>query len=413
MSKQHQGRLEEGVERSAGDKAIVFAERSGYSAIRALAILRGVRTSSTEKSSLRAAIDLALKQGADFERLSEDPSPIERVQVLLEGQLMMTVSPEDASARLRAFRFDMPVPEGSIMQIVTADRGEEPVVLLNLALSEITLDGIDHAWSLPNGQQMRLMIERTEENRFDVLVAFVPEKAVQEISSQSIGAKETGRIAQSQRLVERWFLGPPFFRVPRLAWAVCVCVSMIFGTWALRPQPALISYKNLSQDRLDRFGDVSLNRSVTTAPPAADPQTLAVPPNAQRNSVSASGLKPKQHVNRYPDTYIAEITLTSSGTRSAANNKVATIPRHGTRRLTMKLPDGSASGMYDVTLQDASRKVVFSSTAKSVDGKKIRVEPSVQKLLRNLPNSDYYFALSDRSNKDSSPINFRFFLGHK
>jgi hypothetical protein len=410
MSKQHQGQLEDGVEGSAGDRTIVFAERSGNSAIRALAILRGVRTSSTERSSLRAAIDLALKQGVDFEWLSEDPAPIERVQVLLEGQLMMTVSPEDASARLRAFRFDTPVPEGSVMQIVTADRGEEPVVLLNLALNEIPRDGIDHAWSLPNGQQMRLMIERTEENRFDVLVAFVQEKALQEISSQSIGVEETGRIEQSQRTRERWFLGPPFFTVPRLAWALCACVSMIFGTWALRLQPALISYKDLSQDR---FGDVSLKRSVTTPPRAAGLQTLDVPANARRNSVSTSRLKPKQNINKLPDTYIAEITLTSSGTRSVDNNKITTIPRHGTLRLSMKLPDGSASGMYDVTLRDAAGNVVFGSTAKSVNGKKIGVEPSVHKLLQNLPNSDYHFALSDRSNKDSSPINFPFVLGHK
>src|ERR1043165_5476479 len=160
MSKQRRPALENRTNSSSKVRPIVFTERSGDSAIRALSILQGVRESGKGRLTLRAAINAALEQGAEFERWSQDPAPIERVQVWVESHLVMTVSPEDSSVKLMAFKFEVPSPRDAVMRVLKADEGKEPVVLLNLPLSIVPLVGLDETRPLPNGQKIRHYAKR-------------------------------------------------------------------------------------------------------------------------------------------------------------------------------------------------------------------------------------------------------------
>jgi hypothetical protein len=128
--------------------------------------------------------------------------------------------------------------------------------------------------------------------------------------------------------------------------------------------------------------------------------------------------KPKKEIHKLATpsaatTSTAEIMLTGEITRDLSKKGIITIPRSGTRALSLKLPAGSESGVYDMTLRDARETVVYRSTVRSVDGKKIVVGSSAQKFLQKLPDSGNYFSLSERSNKNGPPINFQFVLTPK
>jgi hypothetical protein len=201
-------------------------------------------------------------------------------------------------------------------------------------------------------------------------------------------------------------------------------LRIAFATLFVLCVPAFLFYRSSDlvthpKDYPDN-SDPSELTAQNVPPPPGSPQPLNRPTNARRDSMDSAPLRSKHDLSSSTKTASGEITLASDNftrtgevTRSVSDEKVTKIPRRGTPPLSLKLPDRGGNSLYDITLRDAGDNVVFSSTAKSVDGKKIRVEPSVQHLLQKLPKSKYYFSLSDKSNKDIPPLNFQFVLSPK
>ena len=193
-------------------------------------------------------------------------------------------------------------------------------------------------------------------------------------------------------------------------------VGIAFATLIVLSAAVLIFYGSRSVTQVEDYSDTPSSSELIAQQvqtPTDSTQTSETSVNTARNPAGTSRPNLKRDIHRVPKTLISEITLTSNITRSAGNNKVTTIPRYKTPSLSLELPLGSGRGLYDVTLRDAVGRVFFSSTAKSVDGKKVRIDPDLQKLLQQLPDNDYYFSLSERSNTNDSPINFRFVLSRK
>jgi hypothetical protein len=156
----------------AGPAMLIAIGGSGF---RALARLRGLRYSGTERLGLLETIMLARAQGEAYKAWCSKPTPIRRVQVWAQGHAVMTVEPDKLS-NLKSFRFDVPSPQNAVIQIVKADEGESPVVLSNVPLESVLRCGLDEITPLPNGQEIRLKIVPEEFGRFDIMVAFAPER---------------------------------------------------------------------------------------------------------------------------------------------------------------------------------------------------------------------------------------------
>src|SRR2546430_8726437 len=96
------------------DKETTTAHEAQPRIFNALAKLRGVRQLGKDRLGLREAIAVARAQGAAYERWCERGTLIRRVQVWVEGRLVMTVSPLENSVNLKAFNFDVASPRDAV-----------------------------------------------------------------------------------------------------------------------------------------------------------------------------------------------------------------------------------------------------------------------------------------------------------
>ncbi len=201
----------------------------GSATLCALAALRGVRDFGQGKLGLREAILAAFEQGAAFKRWREKGTLVRRVQVWVENQLVMTVSPGENCVKLKAFNFVVPSPREAVMRIMKADEGEEPVVLRNLPLNTVPAHGLDETTPLPNGQRIRLEILPKEAGRFDIKVAFAPEEEEQPLKeiipsctlSAKAGAGNTSSIS--------WAYVPTLLSQPRFGYGASTCAVLILA----------------------------------------------------------------------------------------------------------------------------------------------------------------------------------------
>ena len=77
---------------------------------------------------------------------------------------------------LKSVHFDAPSLEDAVMQVLKADEGEEQVVLFNVPLNRVRSCGFDETINIPNNQRIRLVISPLTCNRFDMVVAFLPQE---------------------------------------------------------------------------------------------------------------------------------------------------------------------------------------------------------------------------------------------
>ena len=254
----------------------------GSATLCALAALRGVRDFGQGKLGLREAILAAFEQGAAFKRWREKGTLVRRVQVWVENQLVMTVSPGENCVKLKAFNFVVPSPREAVMRIMKADEGEEPVVLRNLPLNTVPAHGLDETTPLPNGQRIRLEILPKEAGRFDIKVAFAPEEEEQPLKeiipsctlSAKAGAGNTSSIS--------WAYVPTLLSQPRFGYGASTCavliLALVVGVGAsgfrslMRRAPVRITIVSTRGQNLARAGEECW--SVTgLAVPSADAPT--------------------------------------------------------------------------------------------------------------------------------------------
>jgi hypothetical protein len=150
--------------------------KSGASRVfQALAVLRSIRDPRKSKLGLRDAIAAAIQQGEAFAKWCETGTPVKRIQVWMENQLVITVDPEDI-ANLKSVQLDAPSSQNAVMQVLKADERGEPVVLFNVSLNKVRSAGFDETVDIPNGQRIRLVIAPVANGRFEMVVAFLPEE---------------------------------------------------------------------------------------------------------------------------------------------------------------------------------------------------------------------------------------------
>jgi hypothetical protein len=220
-------------------KDLVFEQTDGGDGasriLKALAVLRGVRDRRRGKLSLREAIAAALEEEEAFNRWWKAGTPVKRIEVWLETQLLITVVPEEI-ANLKSVHFDAPSRENSVMQVLKADEGEEPVVLFNVPLNTVRSCGFDRTIEIPNGQKLRVVIAPDAVGRFDMVVAFVPEEDACPLPSVDYNYGEEERsnakaAGAGEMSSEPWKHLPALIPEPTInvgAWA-CAFVVLVGG----------------------------------------------------------------------------------------------------------------------------------------------------------------------------------------
>jgi hypothetical protein len=351
--------------------SVGFRERSGGAAIHALAVLRGVRNTVGEQLSLTATIDAAIEEGAKFKRWSENPSSIERIQVWVEGQLVISLNPDGTSTALKSFRFEMPKPESSVMQVVITDSEEETVILLNLALSTVSSSAIDQAWELPNGQHMRLVIARRDQNWLDVLIALVPEKAAEElegVGQSRITTKDKKFLARG--VFQNGGFWPYLFTRPRWGGIAIACLSVILTVGISGLRSPLGEYASRS---LNRSPMVSMTKSpaVSSEPLEATAITSTVTPS--RYEADKKRRNPQQ-IRSTEQTFILETYDTVRGGSKASSIHIRNVGQsEGGVRFILKLPVDSQPGVYRISVVNPYFEILSQTKALSADGKTLRV----------------------------------------
>ncbi|MFY9620536.1 MAG: hypothetical protein WAQ99_12070 [Pyrinomonadaceae bacterium] len=265
-----------------------------------LAKLRGVRQLGKDKLGLREAIAVAREQGEAYRRWCERRTLIGRVQVWVEGRLVITVSPQENSVNLKAFNFDVASPRNAVMQIVKADESEERVVLLNLPLSTFSPNSPPETTLLPNGQTITLKIAPQENGRFDVEIVFAAKEEASDRQKEHkplLLEKGIG-VGAKMASVSNWGFSPTLLNPPVIArnWtghsalAFSMIVVMLFG--AICGLMALDSGKSLSvaenPTQHSTTDDSSARRSFTVRPFTRHVTVLSkTSPSLDRGSVQA------------------------------------------------------------------------------------------------------------------------------
>jgi hypothetical protein len=336
---------------------------------RALAILRGIRRSGTGQLPLRESCDVAIQQGAAFKKWCTEDKPIRRVQVWVEGQPVMTVTPVEDSVTVKAFTFDVSSPSEAVMQVLKAEEGEEPVVLLNLPLASVSTSGIDQTTELPNAQRLRLKVLMTDAGRFQTLVSFAEKDHARPMNAVS-PVKARRRIRRSwSQFNNVWGSNPAVLWKPRLNPLVLASSFMIVATsFALFYVSTLqMRHPKSPQVLLANNDDKGIDISATKSS------------HAQPVSISSSRKKPVLNRNvRVPmATTVTLLPYEEERGRIGEEPSIASVPKPGKSIcLALKLPDESKAGPHMIQLVDPYDATLYQKQAQSSDGKTLKITVS-------------------------------------
>ena len=265
---------------------------------RALAVLRGVRHRHKGKLDLRESISAAREQGTAFEKWGKIGTPIKRIQVWTERQLLITVDPEIAT--LKSVQFDAPSRDHAVMQVLKADEGEEPVVLFNLPLDRVRTGGFDQTIDIPNGQRLRLVISPEVLGWFEMVVAFVTDETGCKLPTTMTGVRKTMAAGAGTVSNEPWkhFVRLPQSKFSTGMWACVVILSICSLTYAVHalikhaPNITVVVREETRSPRLDneRSTNPEVVRVVSESIPGRT-YKVTVRPERDRLDASSSSIR--------------------------------------------------------------------------------------------------------------------------
>lgn len=122
----------------------------------ALSQLRTIRVPGKKELTLEEAFEAALQQYEVFQNWCDSGKPLGEIRGCVEGREVFRVN---EGFDLHAISFGVPPTDDAVLQITTEADGEE-VVLYNLRLEDVPLDGLPHTEYWPNGQHISLTITR-------------------------------------------------------------------------------------------------------------------------------------------------------------------------------------------------------------------------------------------------------------
>lgn len=120
--------------------------------------LQTVRLPGWGRVDAEETIAVAMAQGKAYERWCNEGKPVGEIEVWVEGNRVMSAHPEPP-AQLQEFKFSVPSPDTSVLQ-VTTQTNKERTVLYNLLLRDVPPNGLFHEEKWPNGQSMSVHITR-------------------------------------------------------------------------------------------------------------------------------------------------------------------------------------------------------------------------------------------------------------
>jgi hypothetical protein len=290
----------------------------------------------------------------------------------------MTVSPEDSSVKLMAFKFEVPSPRDAVMRVLKADEGQEPVVLLNLPLSIVPLVGLDETRPLPNGQKIRLVIARGEESRFEVLVAFVPEEVPESLSTASsadaIKSKEESTI-RNRPAGNRLGYIPLFLRQSKLAWiatAAAIVVALMITMWTKSIEHRYQWSEHSAQVGNNSFANANISSQSSALPSESAPMSGSFG-NTRRNTKRNVGHKVNSGITTAILTLEPYQAIRGPSETPPIVRKTAIASSRSSFPLELRLPPDSQAGTYRIRLVDPYDQIVYEINARSADGKRLRI----------------------------------------
>lgn len=123
-----------------------------------LSRLQTVRVPGRGRVDPEETIAAAIAQAKAFQRWCDDGTPVGEIELWVEGNRVMSALPEPP-AQLQEFKFSVPSPDNSVLQVTSQTHGER-TVLYNLLLRDVPADGLLHEEEWPSGQSMSLQIMR-------------------------------------------------------------------------------------------------------------------------------------------------------------------------------------------------------------------------------------------------------------
>lgn len=364
----------------------------GAAVFRALAILRSVRRSSRGRLPLLESCSVALEQADAFKRWCAQDTPIRRVQVWVEGQPVMTVSPDEDSVVLETFSFGVTSTKDAVMQILKADEGEEPIILLILPLASVPASGFDTVSEFPNGQRLKLKIVIEEPGRFHTTVAFTAENQnddAQLMSSASVRETRTKTRDPESPPRSLWGYIPVMLfqpRMSRLAFASAMMITVLtFALITLQTD----RHGNLQTPTLGLAYKEARNEDIASAPNTSVAESQPTPQSQKRRLLSR---------NSRPAIATTLVLLPYSAVRGPNTTLTSPVPRAVVKpdsniHLSFRLPKDSEAGMYSIRMVDPYDNTLYETQARSSDGKTLRIVPPA----KTFPRGNHTFRVSSKN----------------
>jgi hypothetical protein len=282
----------------------------------------------------------------------------------------MTVSPDEDSVVLETFSFGVTSTKDAVMQILKADEGEEPIILLILPLASVPASGFDKVSEFPNGQRLKLKIVIEEPGRFHTTVAFTAENQnddAQLMSSASVRETRTKTRDPESPPRNLWGYIPVMLfqpRISRLVFASAMMITVLaFAFFTLQTT----KYGDLKTPSLALANKDAQDEYIGSAPIPLVAESHIIPQSG-KNRVLSRNSRPAMATTLTLLPYSA-----LRGPNTAVPSAAAFIESDKIIRLAFRLPEDSQAGTYSIRIVDPYDNTLYETQVRSSDGTTLRI----------------------------------------